>query len=371
MKKIYHLCFLTLVSACSQAPDRRFASVPPLGQELIPPEEERATKEILELVARGYSQPRPPKGPTGRIIHHKEHGCVHGELEVLESAPQNLRHGVFSETRKFPTWLRLSNGSGERRHDSVPDGRGLAIKLLTVEGPKLAEEVHTQDFLLQSAPNFFARDVVDYVKFMKQATAPGLKGVAEFVRDLNLANAADRESLKILAASADVPKSPLTATYFSALPQRLGPHAAKFKAIPCPGWAKLDASLGARAKKDFLKDVMGTYLRSRDACIELQVQVQTDPELMPVENARVVWSPDLSPFVPLARIVIPKQNFRTEKRKEFCEHLTFNPWHSIEAHRPLGGLNRVRKVVYERSQGHRHKLNNQRSAEPVPGETHE
>ncbi|HXH30052.1 MAG TPA: catalase family protein [Bacteriovoracaceae bacterium] len=370
MKPQHLLSLMLILSSCGQFPSRKIASSNNLGQENVPDGEEQATREILELVAKGYSQ-RSSQAPVGRIIHHKEHGCVHAELKILDNLPPSLRQGVFKQARSYPTWVRVSNGSGARKHDGFADGRGLALKLMSVDGEKLAGERRTQDFLLQSAPNFFAKDVADYVKFMKLATAHGLQGVGELMRNVNLLSASDRESLQILAASGDLPSNPLTANYFSALPQKLGPYAMKLMARRCPHGPEVPVKLSERLKKDYLKTVMARQLASSSACIELLVQVQTDPKLMPIENARVTWDPNLSPFVPVAHLLIPMQNFLSQRRKTFCENLAFNPWHSTPEHRPLGGLNRVRKQVYEHSQIHRHNLNNDRTSEPTPGDTHE
>lgn len=371
MKKLSLMGMLVLSFGCGHSPSRDIAAVPELGKESIPPEEAEATKEILSLISQSYHHAKPSQNGTGRIIHHKEHGCVKARFEVLESLPSQLRHGIFSQTSKYDAWVRISNGSGKRQHDGVPDARGLAIKLMNVDGEKLGDELHTQDFLLQSAPNFFAKDVVEYVKFMKISATPGMRGVGEMLKDVNLKERADRESMAILAGSSDQPANPITTEYYSALPQKLGPHAIKLHARGCKEETIPTVGFADRFKKDHLKSVMKEHLDKRDACIELYVQVQTDAVKMPIENAMVTWDSKLSPFVPVARIHIPKQNFLSEKRQEFCEVVSFNPWHSIKEHRPLGGLNRVRKVVYEHSQKQRHTKNNQRSVEPKSGETYE
>ena len=57
------------------------------------------------------------------------------------------------------------------------------------------------------------------------------------------------------------------------------------------------------------------------------------------------------------RIAIPAQEFDTPARNTFCENLSFNPWHAVEDHRPLGGLNRIRKAVYEEIAVYRHAMN--------------
>ena len=64
-------------------------------------------------------------------------------------------------------------------------------------------------------------------------------------------------------------------------------------------------------------------------------------------------------------LVIPIQDFTTEELKEFAEHLSFHPWHSLAEHRPLGGLNRARKVIYSEISRFRHTKNSVVRKEPV------
>jgi hypothetical protein len=66
----------------------------------------------------------------------------------------------------------------------------------------------------------------------------------------------------------------------------------------------------------------------------------------------------------VATIVIPKQNFDTPEQNTFGENLSFNPWHSLPEHRPLGSLNRMRKMVYERISRVRHEMNSVPRREP-------
>ncbi len=39
----------------------------------------------------------------------------------------------------------------------------------------------------------------------------------------------------------------------------------------------------------------------------------------------------------------------------FVENLSWNPWNALPEHRPLGGINRARKLVYDDSSALRHK----------------
>jgi len=76
------------------------------------------------------------------------------------------------------------------------------------------------------------------------------------------------------------------------------------------------------------------------------VQFQTDPARMPVEDASVVWPESLSPMRTVARITLAAQPWLTGAGLQACEAMSFNPWTGLDAHRPLGGINRVRDRVY-------------------------
>lgn len=85
---------------------------------------------------------------------------------------------------------------------------------------------------------------------------------------------------------------------------------------------------------------------------------------MSVEDSRTEWTEAEAPFVKVATIVIPRQVFSTPAQDAFCEDLSFTPWHSLPEHRPLGGMNRVRRVVYEAISELRHTLNGTERREP-------
>ena len=93
------------------------------------------------------------------------------------------------------------------------------------------------------------------------------------------------------------------------------------------------------------------------ACFDFMVQFQTDPIKMPIENSSVTWNEVQSPFIKVATITIDNQPFRSDERMKSCEAMTFNPWQTIDAHKPLGGINRVRKAVYSETSGFRHSQN--------------
>lgn len=110
---------------------------------------------------------------------------------------------------------------------------------------------------------------------------------------------------------------------------------------------------------------MQKYLAQREACFDFLVQLRKRPSEMPIEDPTLEWSEKDSPFIPVARITIPPQESGSPEQLEFCENLSFTPWHAIPEHRPLGGINRVRKTVYDTISRVRHELNGDERREPT------
>ena len=114
---------------------------------------------------------------------------------------------------------------------------------------------------------------------------------------------------------------------------------------------------------------MAQTLRSNEVVFDFLVQVQTDSHAMPVEDASVLWPVRRSPRVAVAKLVIPRQEFDSPAQMLFAENLSYNPWHSVAAHRPLGNQNRARRAVYVELSRLRHEMNGWRHVEPTGQET--
>jgi hypothetical protein len=79
------------------------------------------------------------------------------------------------------------------------------------------------------------------------------------------------------------------------------------------------------------------------------LQIPTD-----IEDACTEWPEATFPFIDVATITILPQEFDSAEQRAACEKLVFTPWHGLQEHRPLGGINRMRKAVYEASSQFRH-----------------
>ena len=113
---------------------------------------------------------------------------------------------------------------------------------------------------------------------------------------------------------------------------------------------------------------MVATLAKQDVEFDILLQVQTDPFLMPVENSAVMWPTRLSPRVPAAVLRIPKQTFDSPEQLAFVRVLTYNPWHCIGEHRPLGNVSRARKRLYQELSNLRQSMNAVQHHEPTGSE---
>ena len=331
------------------------------AQEEIPAGEAAMTQDILQTAIKIVDQHRDNTRYL-RDAHAKAHGCVKAEVAVLQNLDPTLRQGVFAEPGK--TWqavMRLSNGNAYPQFDSLRDARGMALKLLDVPGTQLMPSQHgrsEQDFVMFNHPNFFVSDVAEYRQNIG-AQADGQKVMAFFpspdprswqIRHLFIA----------LATLAPPPPSPTQTTYFSVSPYKFGAANAKYRVAPdpdsCPAYT-LPAQ--NEALPNFLRSALNQQL-SRDrvpACFVLQIQRQNANRYMPIEDTSIEWKESDAPFETVARVTIPAQDFDTPGENLACDNLSFNPWHGIKEHQPIGGINRLRKAVYEAVSQYRHARN--------------
>jgi hypothetical protein len=50
---------------------------------------------------------------------------------------------------------------------------------------------------------------------------------------------------------------------------------------------------------------------------------------------------------------MPPQDIADPRRAAFCDKLSYNPWHGIVPHQPMGHINRARRFVYYASESGR------------------
>ena len=334
---------------------------PGLGEALSPGE--NALAQEIALVLEESIRKEYRAGTARRDAHPKAHGCVKAEFHVLDAIPVSLAKGIFVPGKTYQAWIRFSNGSKDAtRADSKGDARGMAIKVLGISGRKLLEAeagATTQDFILISHPVFFTNDPRRYLSLIQHASSSGFSKKLLIPLDLGL-----QGSLIALKTTRKKISNPLQARYWSTVPYQLGTgpdrRAVKYSARACA--ASIDA-MPIRPGDNFLRDGLRTSLQNGDACMAFLVQTRAS-ESMSVEDSMTEWEEAQAPFIKVAEIRIPRQVFDTPDQNLFCENLSFSPWHALPDHRPLGVMNRMRRVIYEHISRVRHEMNSADRHEP-------
>ena len=321
-------------------------------ERLLPGEEEF----VDSIIASFNQQMRALWKPGGfeRGGNTKTQGIVRAEFIVHDGLPPALRHGIYAEPRSYPAWVRFS-GPGPYVTPDIDDVgfMSISVKLMDVPGPKLMdEEQFTQDMFGVSPPTFVTPDVRANAQLQRES----LKS-AQIFYFFNLQRPhvldAIMQGLWIKTQS-----SPVEAPYFSCVPYLLG----EGQAMQYSFWPKTSKRtpiprLPLRPPDDYLRAAMVASLNAGDIELDVRLQLQTDPHRMPIENAAVLWPERLSPRLSAATLRIPRQSFDSPAQMEFSKRLSYNPWHSIAEHRPLGNQSRARKRIYLELSMLRHQMN--------------
>jgi hypothetical protein len=297
-------------------------------------------------------------GHAVRSVHAKSHGLLSGELHVLDGLPPHLAQGLFAKPATYPVVLRISTNPGDILDDTVSSPRGLAIKVIGVEGERLpgAEGTTTQDFVMANSPAFVAPDAKAFsqnLKLLAATTDTGQawkKALSLMLRTATSALTAAGSNAGSLKALGGHPLThPLGETFYSQTPFRYGAYIAKLSVAPvAPELLALkDAPVALASQPNGLRAAVIDFFGAHGGKWELRVQLRTNLETMPIEDASVLWSEAESPYIAVASIMVPRQPAWSEDRAaQIDDALAFSPWHGLTAHQPLGSVNRARKEAY-------------------------
>lgn len=95
-----------------------------------------------------------------RAVHAKAHGIARGTLTVANGLPPELAQGLFARAGRYEAVIRISTNPGDLLDDSIAVPRGLALKVIGVDGERLpgSEGDTTQDWVMANGPAFAAPD---------------------------------------------------------------------------------------------------------------------------------------------------------------------------------------------------------------------
>lgn len=330
----------------------------PLATEKIPKSEAKATAKIVGLLKERLEADYPAGTRMERDAHPKQHGLVRAEFTVLSDIPEAYRVGIFAQPKTYESWIRYSNLS-PNIPDVNKDSRGMAIKVMGVPGKKvLAEEVdaETQDFVFMSTQRFVTKDVRGFGNLLGSINRGKVAAGLHFLTHPRLV-------VLFMKVRIQVPDI-FGLEWGSTTPYLLGEgQAVKYAVLPrVPTTATVPE--GDNVSPNYIRERMVERLNADEVLLDFYIQPQTDARKMPIEDPRKIWDRDLSPFVKVATIRVFMQTFDTPEQQLYGDNLSFTPWHALLEHRPLGGVNRGRKIIYSTMSPFRHKANGEPLIEP-------
>lgn len=314
-------------------------------REVIAPDE--ATRHAAH--ARTVSEIQQRKSQqfgAGRALHRKQITAAHGTLEVLNGLPSYAKHGLFAVPGEFEVWVRLSNGGMDRAKDAAPDIRGFSLKAFGVQGDSALGNgpAHSQDFLLINQEAFAFPGSSEFVDFVSAAS----RGQGALLRFLlgRYGLVGGFQRLGRLLKSVGRPFGGFaTEPWYSAVPMACGPYAVRVRLLP----AAANGSAQRDARNDWNTDFSDRLAR-QPLHWDLQLQPFVSEAVTPIEDASVNWP---TPYTTVARLMLPAQDTRSPEGQALAQKAeagVFDPWQALAEHRPLGEVQRARKVIYFQSQ---------------------
>lgn len=335
-----------------------------LAEERIQPDEEAHLNDIIETMGNQMRR-LWQLGDYQRCGNTKTHGIVRGEVIVRDDIPEHMRRGIFAKPQTFKAWVRFS-GPGPYITPDIDDVgfMSISLKIMGLPGPKLMDdEKFTQDMFGVSTPTFVTADTksnadLQHWSYKNASIFHFLKFRNSHVLDFIM------QGLWLRTQS-----SPLESQYFSCVPYLLGDGQAMVYSFWSRRKTRTDIPrLPLRPPDNYLRLAMIETLAREDVEFDIKVQVQTDPFRMPIENNAVYWPPRRSPRVSVAILRIPKQKFDSPEQIAFPNIFSFNPWHCLPEHRPLGNQSRARHRMYKTLSTFRQSVNHLQHYEPTGDE---
>lgn len=272
-------------------------------------------------------------------------GTIEASLKMDYIIPADLAVDHFYPGASLPAVIRLSNASGVPQTDSAPDMRGLAVRLALPGGIE-------HDLLFSNFPTSLARNAEQFFQFSMAQLADQEMLFARLVVRLGL-----RESRRIATYLKSCFRlcSSLAQEHFwsgSAFlwgdrPVRVELRPVRSYELPCGSH---------QTNSDALRVEFAQRLASNDIQFRLALQPYVDEKHTPIEDAAYDWNQSIASPIEIATLTIPRQDILSAEGMRVLDQidkLAFNSWNAPERFRPLGSLNRLRRIAYEMSANNR------------------
>ncbi|MCJ2084247.1 catalase family protein [Methylobacterium sp. J-090] len=346
--------------------------------EVVKPDEGKTIEGLNETFDTILKRVADDSGHAVRSVHAKAHGILDGVLRIDPNLPPELAQGLFVKPGEHKVYMRLSTNAGDILPDAVSLPRGLALKILDVEGERLPDaEGTTQNFIMVNGKVFQAPNAEKFLGSLKMLAkttdrAEGLKVAASTVlRGVNKAlTAVGIESPTIGSLGGAPNVDPLGEIYYSVTPFRYGDYIAKFSVAPVAAGltALTGTEIDASGRPNAIRDTVQSEMEGIEGVWEFRVQLCRDLERQPVEDSTVEWDEEEAPFQRVGLITARPQDSWDEARVQAVnEEMRFSIWTGLAAHQPLGNINRARNAPYKHSAEFRQRFNGCPIHEPGAG----
>ncbi|MEU1465583.1 catalase family protein [Streptomyces sp. NPDC005727] len=359
--------------------------------ELVDPDFEENLEAVIENMKKHIKRSVEVEGiqRAVRDAHAKGYGLARAEVEILKGAPEPYAQGIYGKPGRHEAMVRFSQGTSHTGADRFLGSTvGIGLKMFGIDGKTLLEDEpnsDTFDYAMINYPTFFVNDIEHYVfldpLFESTGTVPPPNESPEqrrakmyrFLHDWVTGKGTlppEEWAWKELRAFLELGQikyiNLLLSTYYTMGAVRHGDYIAKVRVAPVQEFADrvVQRTLDPNAQEQVFRPALVAELRERPYEFDIQVQLCTDLDHMPVEDTTVCWSETLSPFVTVAKLRLPRQDIGGDDNLERMDATSMTPWRVTEKHRPLGNIMRARKEVYRQSSILRHQLNHQVRKEP-------
>ncbi len=348
--------------------------------EVTPPDEEETQRGLTEAMLSIQRKTHADEGRAFRAVHAKAHGYLRARFEVLPGLPASLAQGLFASPAGYDAVMRFSTTPGDILDDNVSTPRGVALKVLGVPGARLpgSEGDATQNYILGNSPSFQIATAKGFLKQLKLLAAttgraePAKEVVSVLSRNANAAmELVGKKSATLTTLAGQATTQLLGDSFYSQAPLLHGDYFGKVAVVPISSelTALSGQSLDLSGHPDAIRESIEAYFRTRPAVWELRVQLATNLDTMPVEDAATDWPETESPYQPVARLTaMPQESWSDELRELVEDRLAFSPWVGLAAHRPLGSIMRARRPAYAAAREYRAAVNAVEITEPVVAE---
>ncbi|MCJ2011000.1 catalase family protein [Methylobacterium sp. J-076] len=344
--------------------------------ETVPEDEDETQRGLTEAMLSIQRKTHADTGHAYRAVHAKAHGYLQARFEVLPDLPEPLAQGLYAVPASYDAILRFSTTPGDILDDTVSTPRGCALKVLGVPGPRLpgSEGETTQNYVLGNSPSFQIGTAKGFLRQLGPLAAttgraePAKKVISALSRTAEAAlEMVGGKSATLTTLAGQAKTHILGDSFFSQAPLLHGDYFGKVAVSPVSSElvALSQHPLDLAGHPDAIREAVRDYFRTLPAIWELRVQLATDIGTMPVEDAAAIWPEDESGYVAVARITAIPQDTWSEDVRVFVEdHLAFNPWTGLAAHRPLGSIMRARRPAYAAARAYRARENGVAIDEP-------